>query len=212
MNTNDYMTGAELQALREACGLDRDQLGEMCGVQGRSIKYWEMGASKHGVPADVAELVLKLEANVREDADANIAYFGSAVQLESKIPVFTRGADPIKNAVNNRVWLALRAMGKDVRLVAFDYKAYRDQLQGPDTPEARQQWARRAAKEQAKPHKQDQPASLPPYIQRGDGYIEDRRTVEIQTDGIRIPRDPVTGKRYDIGTGKEIARWDDQPV
>jgi len=34
MDHNDYMTGAELQALREACGLDRDQFGEMCGVKG----------------------------------------------------------------------------------------------------------------------------------------------------------------------------------
>lgn len=154
MNHNDYMTGAELQALREACGLDRDQFGEMCGVQGRSVKYWEM---RSGVPADVADLVLKLEAKVRSDAEANIAYFGSPVQLESKIPIFTRGADPIKNAVNNRVFLALRAMGKDVRMVSFDYKAYRDQLRGPDTPEARQVFARRALKEQAKPHRQDQP-------------------------------------------------------
>ena len=154
MNHTDYMTGAELQALREACGLDRDQFGEMCGVQGRSVKYWEM---RSGVPADVADLVLKLEAKVREDAEANIKYFGSYAQLESKIPVFVRGADQIKNAVNARVWLALRAMGKDVRLVSFDYKAYRAQLSGQDTPEARQAWARKALKEQAKPHKQDQP-------------------------------------------------------
>jgi len=114
------------------------------------VKYWEM---RSDVPADVARLVLKLEEKVREDSDANIAYFGSPVQLESKIPTFTRGADPIKNAVNNRVFLALRAMGKDVRLVFFDYKAYREQLRGLDTPEARQEWARLAVKEQAKPHK-----------------------------------------------------------
>lgn len=205
MNHDDYMTGAELQALREACGLDRDQFGEMCSVQGRSVKYWEL---RSGVPADVAELALRLEAKVREDADANIEYFGSAVQLESKIPVFTRGSDPIKNAVNNRVWLALRAMGKDVRLVSFDYKAYREWLSGPDTPEKRQEWSHLALKEQARPHRQDQPE----YISRRDGYIEDRRTIEIQADGGRVLRDPVNGKRYDTGTGKEIARWVDKPA
>lgn len=153
MNTNDYMTGAELQALREACGLDRDQLGEMCGVQGRSIKYWEMGASKHGVPADVAELALKLEAQV------NVTAKDALKRLTGRSNVILmRGADPLQNAANTRVFVALRAIGQDVRIVAFDYKAYRAQLQGQDTPEKRQEWARRALKEQAKPHRQDQPA------------------------------------------------------
>lgn len=153
MNTNDYMTGAELQALREACGLDRDQLGEMCGVQGRSIKYWEMGSSKHGVPADVESLILELESKVNamtEDALKRLTGKPGVVLM--------RGADPLKNAANTRVFVALRAIGQDVRIVAFDYKAYRAQLQGQDTPEKRQEWARRALKEQAKPHRQDQPA------------------------------------------------------
>lgn len=149
MNHSDYMTGAELQALREACGLDRDQFGEMCGVQGRSVKYWEM---RSGVPADVAELILKLEAKVRADADDALKRLTGRSDV-----VLMRGADPLKNAANNRVFVALRAIGQDVRMVSFDYKAYREQLRGPDTPEARQEWARRAVKEQAKPHKQDQP-------------------------------------------------------
>ena len=149
MNHSDYMTGAELQALREACGLDRDQFGEMCGVQGRSVKYWEM---RSGVPADVAELILKLEAKVRADADDALKRLTGRSDV-----VLMRGADPLKNAANNRVLVALRAIGQDVRIVSFDYKACLEQLQGPDTPEARQAWARRAVKEQAKPHRQDQP-------------------------------------------------------
>lgn len=149
MNTSDYMTGAELQALREACGLDRDQFGEMCGVQGRSVKYWEM---RSGVPADVSEMILKLEAKVRADTEDALKRLTGRSDV-----VLMRGADPLKNAANNRVLVALRAIGKDVRLVSFDYKAYREQLRGPDTPEARQAWARRAVKEQARPHKQDQP-------------------------------------------------------
>ena len=148
MNTNDYMTGAELQALREACGLDRDQFGEMCGVQGRSVKYWEM---RSGVPADVSEMILKLEAKVRADADDALKRFTGRSGV-----ILMRGADPLKNAANNRVFAALRAIGQDVRMVAFDYKAYRSQP-GQDTPEARQAWARMALKEQARPHRQDQP-------------------------------------------------------
>lgn len=149
MNHDDYMTGAELQCLREACGLDRDQFGEMCGVQGRSIKYWEMGASKHGVPADVAELVLKLEEKVRNDV---------AEAIDRSPMVLMRTADPLKNAVASRVFINMRSRGLPARMVSFDYKAYRAQLSGQDTPEARQEWARRALKEQAKPHRQDQPA------------------------------------------------------
>lgn len=150
MNTQDYMTGAELQALREACGLDRDQFGEMCGVQGRSVKYWEM---RSGVPADVADLVLKLEAKVSNDVAEAI----NKLHTGSEEVVLMRGADPLKNAVSNRVFINLRGRGIQVRMVSFDYKAYRAQLRGQDTPEARKQWARLALKEQAKPHKQDQP-------------------------------------------------------
>lgn len=160
MNHDDYMTGAELQALREACGLDRDQLGEMCGLNGskqygpgRSIKYWETGARNHGVPADVAALVLELEAQVSRDTENAL----KRLTGQSGV-ILMRGADPLKNAVNTRVFVALRAIGQDVRMVAFDYKAYRDATGAKDSPANREVWARRALKEQARPHRQDQPA------------------------------------------------------
>jgi len=149
---NEYMTGAELQCLREACGLDRDQFGQLCGVQGRSIKYWEMGASNHGVPADVAALVQELADKVDAMAADAIARHAGAADV-----VLMRTSDPIANAVASRVYLALRRRGKEVRLVAFDNKAYRATLRGKDTPDARQAWAVRALKDQAKPHRQDQP-------------------------------------------------------
>ena len=149
---NEYMTGAELQCLREACGLDRDQFGLLCGVQGRSIKYWEMGASNHGVPADVAALVQELADKVDAMAADAIARHAGAADV-----VLMRTSDPIANAVASRVYLALRRRGKEVRLVAFDNKAYRATLRGKDTPDARQAWAVRALKDQAKPHRQDQP-------------------------------------------------------
>ena len=151
---NEYMTGAELQALREACGLDRDQFGQLCGVQGRSIKYWEMGASNHGVPADVAALIQELAAKVDAMTADAIARHAGASGV-----VLMRTADPIDNEVTKRVYLALRRRGKEVRLVAFDNKAYRATLRGKDTPDARQAWAVRALKDQAKPHRQDQPTA-----------------------------------------------------
>lgn len=154
MNHIDYMTGAELQALREACGLDRDQLGEMCGVQGRSIKYWEMGSSKHGVPADVESLILELSAKVDAMADEQLARW-----KPGKLLLRTGGA--MQNQVVSRVYRALRQQGKDVRIVSMDFKAFNDWARAKnkrDTPETRQEWARLALKEQARPHRHDQPA------------------------------------------------------
>ena len=71
-----------------------------------------------------------------------------------------RTADPIDNEVASRVYLALRRRGQVARLVAFDVKAYRATLRGPDTAAERQAWAVRALKDQAKPHRQDQPTPL----------------------------------------------------
>ena len=155
MNNDFLMTGAELQCLREACGLDRDQLGERCGVQGRSIKYWETGSSNHGVPADVASLVLELEEAVSRDTANEIIRYAAVDDV-----VLVRTADPVKNEVASRVYLALRRRGKDVRMVAFDYKAYKALIEATgakDSPANRAEWARQAVKSQAKPHRADQP-------------------------------------------------------
>lgn len=56
----EHMTGADLQTLREACALSRDDLADLAGVQARTVKHWENGRA--GVPADVAALVLGLDA------------------------------------------------------------------------------------------------------------------------------------------------------
>ena len=155
--TNAYMTGAELQALREACGLDRDQFGELCGVQGRSIKYWETGASNHGVPADVAEMVTNLEANISNDAANEISLLSKSKDCH----VLMRGGDPITNEIAHRVFLALRRRGHDVRIVAFDVQAFKAWIAstgGRDTPESRQAWAVQAVDQQARPHKAEKAA------------------------------------------------------
>ncbi len=150
---NDTMTGAELQALREACGLDRDQFGELCGVQGRSIKYWEMGQSNHGVPADVEALVLELSAKIDAETDAQLAQWRPGM-------ILLRTGNAAANQVVSRIFYELRKRGQDVRIVSFDLKAFREWLNatnGRDTPAARQQWAKLAIKTQAKPHRADQP-------------------------------------------------------
>jgi len=155
MNNDFLMTGAELQCLREACGLDRDQLGERCGVQGRTLKYWEMGTSNHGVPADVVALVLDLEAQITRDTAEELARCDGLAEV-----VLMRGADPVKNEIASRVYLELRQRGRVVRMVAFEHRAYRawlDAARGQDTPANRQAWAVQAVKEQAKPHRADQP-------------------------------------------------------
>ena len=152
--SNDYMTGAELQCLREACGLDRDQFGEKCGVQGRSIKYWEMGASNHGVPADVAALVLRLESDVSAETEKQVAAWKPGT-------VLMRSGSAMQNEVASRVFLEMRKRGQDVRIVAFEVPAFKkwiDATKGRDTAASRQQWAKLAVKDQARPHKADQPA------------------------------------------------------
>ena len=150
----DYITGAELQALRESSGLDRDQFGALCGVQGRSIKYWETGASKHGVPGDVADAAIMLADKVAADTEAQLATWKPG-------DVLIRAGNHHQNQVNTNILMALRKRGQVARIVALDVQAYRawlDATKGRDNAITRQAWAREAIKEQAKPHRQDQPA------------------------------------------------------
>lgn len=87
MTTTDTMTGAELQTLREACGLTREDFGDLAGVQARSVKHWENGRA--GVPGDVASLVQGLDAAVsraafellHHAADAALAVGGDPRQV-----------------------------------------------------------------------------------------------------------------------------------
>lgn len=151
---SDYMTGAELQALREACGLDRDQFGELCGVQGRSIKYWEIGQTNHGVPADVEALVSELATKVDAATDEQLSQWEPGTYL-------LRTNNAMQNQVISRIFRALRKQGHDVRIVSMDFRAFnewRNVKRLPDNHDTRQQWARLAIKQQAKPHRADQPA------------------------------------------------------
>lgn len=58
------LTGAELQTLREGCGMSRDEFATLVDVQPRTVKHWEIRMG--GVPADVAEHAKVLDARVRK--------------------------------------------------------------------------------------------------------------------------------------------------
>lgn len=58
------LTGAELQTLRESCHLTRDELGDLAGVQGRTVKHWENGRAT--VPQDVAALMHQLNTQATQ--------------------------------------------------------------------------------------------------------------------------------------------------
>lgn len=60
------LTGPELQSLREACHLSRDELGDLVGVQARTIKHWENGRA--AVPQDVADRLGTLDDRLSHDA------------------------------------------------------------------------------------------------------------------------------------------------
>lgn len=59
------MTPAELKTIRESLGLSAQWLAGRAGVrQQRSVQYWEAGRSR--VPEDVADLILRIDAQFTE--------------------------------------------------------------------------------------------------------------------------------------------------
>lgn len=88
MSHDEYMTGAELQTLREACGLSRDTLGLICSVQARTVKHWEGGRA--GVPDDVAQAVRQVARWVAvESYDLAARIMREADVLSYARPFFT---------------------------------------------------------------------------------------------------------------------------
>lgn len=178
---SETMTGAELQTLREACGMSRDDLAGRAGVQARTVKHWEHGRS--GVPADVAELVRKVDAivssasaqalqaldNATRHADAAPAdlvllRYASAEDLARYRPDMAGQAPGVHGAIVARVRLGamlspwLRACA--VRIVwmrADEYEAWRAARSLPDGEITRAQWAAAEVDNQASAHRGDQP-------------------------------------------------------
>lgn len=171
------LTGAELQTLREACGLTRDDLGALAGVAARTVKHWEHGRA--GVPADVAALVQRLDATIQQAADQGAHAMAQAIARQGTAPadvvlIRYRSADHlaryrpdmagqpagVQGAIVQRVAQALRQRGQLMRVVwmAPDaYEAWRTAHGMPDLETTRATWAAHQVAAQALPHRADQP-------------------------------------------------------
>lgn len=175
----DPLTGAELQTLREACNLTREELGELAGVAARTIKHWESGRA--GVPADVADVVARLDATIRRAADQGadairqaMRHHGGTVPADVVLMRYRTPGDLARyrpdmagapagahGAIVARLRAQALALGvAAVRVVWMDpdaYEAWRAQRQQPDTEATRATWAADQVQAQALPHRGDQP-------------------------------------------------------
>ena len=175
------MTGAELQTLRESCGLSREDLATLAGVQARTLKHWEHGRS--GVPADVGELVQRIESTIAQAVqqagaalqDAQTAAQGAAprdvvlIRYQSSADLARYRPDMaglpagVQGAIVARVRHLAQALpgwsGVPVRIVWMmpeHYEPWRAACQQPDTEATRSLWAAQQVQAQAQPHRGDQ--------------------------------------------------------
>jgi len=173
----DSLTGAELQTLREACNLTREELGDLAGVAARTVKHWEHGRA--GVPADVAALVQRLDATIQQAADQGAHAMAQAITRQGTAPddvvlIRYRDADDlaryrpdmagqpagVHGAIVQRVAQAMRQRGQLVRvawMMPDAFEAWRTQHQQPDTDATRATWAADQIPHQARAHRADQP-------------------------------------------------------
>lgn len=159
LDTNGRITGAELQSLREMCGMSREDLAELAGVESRTIKFWETG--KNGVPADVTDLALILAGKTRHilhevlDREAPLL-----VRFKTQAD-FNRANPDIDMAYQcwNAAMTAAMAVLEDPRIVWFDLDSYSAWLaeQDSDLDDSLTAWAAVALHLQAKPFRGDQP-------------------------------------------------------
>lgn len=178
----EHMTGAELQTLREACHLSRDELATLAGVQARTVKHWENGRA--GVPGDVAELARSIDAIISRAAREALAHIGGASPENGEL-VFTRyrsDADlhryrpdmrhmpaSAQAAMVARVRSGLvlgvvagidEASAQALRVVWFEpeqFEAWRAVHNLANNEAARAAWAAQALTTQALAHRTDQP-------------------------------------------------------
>lgn len=159
LDTSGRITGAELQSLREICGLTRDELAHMAGVEPRTIKFWE--AAKNGVPADVTDMVATNASLTRHimrevlDREATIL-----IRFKSQAD-FNRANPDVRipyQCWNSAMTLVLAVL-EDPRIVWFDLDSYTAWLaeQDSDLDDSLTAWAAVALHLQAKPFRGDQP-------------------------------------------------------
>lgn len=161
----DYMTGAELQTLREACGLTREELGTLARVQARSIKHWEQG--RMGVPADVAAMVQGLYRFTGEQAQtmakacpAVLLRYSTPEALRAYCPALAKMPLGLHGAIVGKVRALVHAQGKPCRVVwmqAEHYEPWRQASNLPDSEKTQNLWAAQQIAVQSQPFKADQP-------------------------------------------------------
>lgn len=177
----DHITGAELQTLRESCGLSREDLAGLARVQARTVKHWESGRA--GVPSDVAALVARLDESISQavnqarhvladpvkwsgtpPADVVLMRYASAEDLARYRPDMAGMPAGVHGAIVARLRASLAWLpgfgGVPVRVVWMQrdiYEPWRTACQLPDDEATRSQWAAQQVAVQALPHRADQP-------------------------------------------------------
>lgn len=82
------MTPAELKTIRESLGLPVQWLAERANVQRRTVEYWEAGRSP--VPADVAALILQIDAQFAEATRQSLAVVDEQTEKQGQPPETVR--------------------------------------------------------------------------------------------------------------------------
>jgi len=82
------MTPAELKTLRESLGMPVQWLAERANVQRRSVEYWEAGRSR--VPNDVADLILRIDAQFTEATRQALAVVDEQTAKQGQPPETVR--------------------------------------------------------------------------------------------------------------------------
>ena len=82
------MTPAELKTIRESLGLSAQWLADRAGVLQRSVQYWEAGRSR--VPEDVAELVLRIDAQFAEATRQALGVVDEQAVKQGQLPETVR--------------------------------------------------------------------------------------------------------------------------
>lgn len=185
--TAHHMTGAELQTLREACNLGRDEFAALVGVEARTVKHWENGRS--GVPADVADVVQRLDHSIGQAVSGALvalrglhersqALTSTGAKLAEMVLIRYRTAQDLAKYQPDMHGLPLGSHGAivqrfihgvrylagfeavPVRVVWMDapaYEAWRAACRMDDSEATRSAWAGEQLAIQAIPHRADQP-------------------------------------------------------
>lgn len=169
MNTQQRITGAELQTLRESAGLTREALAELMGVEARSVKHWETRTTA-SVPDEAAQIVRHAAQWVASTAREALADLlrqpGGLVALvryreTAHLPPSARATGlraDVHGAMVARLFSDSLSAGVACRVVWFDAAHYRQWLntqhpQHADTEALRSEWARAAVEIQSQPRR-----------------------------------------------------------